>query len=134
MPPGVDAQRPAYGIDEDVQRALSELRTDLDAFSDDEAYSLMAAGYKMTEVELAEALPESRPHGHARQGRRRGHSRRALLEVAEPDAQSGLAAELQPGSSRFFRGLRAWRLRRARRPKGWLGRQLDRDRPAGRAR
>ena len=31
-----------------------ELRTDLDAFSDDEAYALMAAGYEMTRVELGE--------------------------------------------------------------------------------
>jgi hypothetical protein len=41
-----------------VQRQLSALRTDLDAFSDDEAYALMAAGYLMTERDLAEVLPE----------------------------------------------------------------------------
>ena len=30
LPPGIAAQRPAYGIDPDVQRALARLRTDLD--------------------------------------------------------------------------------------------------------
>jgi hypothetical protein len=48
---------PAYGIDPNVQRAMAELRTDLDAFSDDEAYTLMAAGYLMTKHDLGDALP-----------------------------------------------------------------------------
>lgn len=52
-----DKRRAAYGIDPDVQRALSELRTDLDAFADDEALALMAAGYKMAHFELASSLP-----------------------------------------------------------------------------
>jgi hypothetical protein len=47
-----------YGIDAGVQRALAELRTDLDAFSDDEAFALMAAGYQMTTTDLRAALPD----------------------------------------------------------------------------
>ncbi len=36
-----------YGIRKDIQRALADLRTDLDAFSDTEAFSLMISGYRM---------------------------------------------------------------------------------------
>jgi predicted acylesterase/phospholipase RssA len=47
-----------YGIDETMQRALAAIRTDLDSFSDDEAYALMAAGYKMACHELDPALED----------------------------------------------------------------------------
>ena len=46
-----------YDIDPDVQRRLAELRTDLDSFTDNEAYALMAAGYLMTKADLVGALP-----------------------------------------------------------------------------
>ena len=36
------------GVRKEFQQALAELRTDLDAFSDDESESLMALGYQMT--------------------------------------------------------------------------------------
>lgn len=36
----------AYGIDLHIQSALSEIRTDLDSFTEVEAYSLMLSGYK----------------------------------------------------------------------------------------
>lgn len=42
----------SYGVDRIVQRKLSELRTDLDAFSEVEAYALMASGYLMARREL----------------------------------------------------------------------------------
>lgn len=35
------------GVRKDFQKAVAELRTDLDVFSDDEAYALMACGYRM---------------------------------------------------------------------------------------
>lgn len=38
-----------FGVDEEVQRRLAATRTDLDAFSDIEAHSLMLDGYLMTE-------------------------------------------------------------------------------------
>lgn len=38
-----------YGIDRDIQRRLSALRTDLDSFTEVEAFALMASGYRMTE-------------------------------------------------------------------------------------
>lgn len=38
-----------YGIDRDIQRRLAEVRTDLDSFTQVEAYSLMLSGYQMAE-------------------------------------------------------------------------------------
>ena len=35
------------GVRKDLQQALAELRTDLDAFTKDESYGLMACGYQM---------------------------------------------------------------------------------------
>ncbi|HWH95680.1 MAG TPA: patatin-like phospholipase family protein [Baekduia sp.] len=66
---GDQERREAYKISEDAQRALAAMRTDLDAFSDDEAYSLMAAGYRMTMHELALALHDfalAEPQGPTR--------------------------------------------------------------------
>ncbi len=125
LAPGVGSRRPPYGIDESVQRALSELRTDLDAFSDAEAYSLIAAGYAMTRYELARALPDLPGVDSALEGSEPWPFAHALAKLAEPDSESGLVQALQPGSSRFMRGLVAWRLRRAQRPKGRIGRLLS---------
>ncbi len=125
LPPGVGDQRPEYGIDEDVQRALSELRTDLDAFSDDEAYSLMAAGYAMTRYELSKALPNLAPIDLEPVPAVSWPFTSALAKLAEPDSQSGLVEVLRPGHARFFRTFLAWRLRRGRRPRRGMRRLLD---------
>jgi predicted acylesterase/phospholipase RssA len=45
-----------YGILETVQQSLSRIRTDLDSFSDKEAYALMASGYYMAKKEIANSL------------------------------------------------------------------------------
>src|SRR3712207_9182304 len=37
----------SYGVEKDMQRLLAAVRTDLDSFSDAEAYTLMASAYKM---------------------------------------------------------------------------------------
>ena len=42
----------AFGVSEDAQRLLSRVRTDLDSFSDTEAYALMLDGYWMTDFVL----------------------------------------------------------------------------------
>lgn len=42
-----------YGIDRKIQRAVADLRTDLDAFTDIEAKALMLSGYRMTRQALA---------------------------------------------------------------------------------
>jgi hypothetical protein len=41
-----------YGIAKDVQQLLSAVRTDLDSFSEAEAYALMTSGYRMTEFQI----------------------------------------------------------------------------------
>jgi predicted acylesterase/phospholipase RssA len=43
-----------YGVQRDVQRQLAAVRTDLDSFSEAEAYSLMTSGYLMAEQSLNE--------------------------------------------------------------------------------
>jgi len=39
----------SYGVDRVIQKELAEVRTDLDSFSDAEAYALMTSGYLMAE-------------------------------------------------------------------------------------
>lgn len=46
--------RTDYGVDREIQRLLSAIRTDLDSFSEVEAYALMASGYLMTSHQLGE--------------------------------------------------------------------------------
>jgi hypothetical protein len=41
-----------YGVDRELQLALSGIRTDLDSFSDAEAFALMASAYRMTSYEF----------------------------------------------------------------------------------
>lgn len=125
LAPGVGSGQPPYGIDPEVQRALSELRTDLDAFSDDEAYALMAAGYEMTRHELSLALPDLPPADPELEQAVSWPFATTLAKLAEPDSQSGLAQVLRPGRARFFRRFLAWRLRRAQRPEGRPRRLLD---------
>jgi predicted acylesterase/phospholipase RssA len=47
-----------YGIRKRVQTLLAAVRTDLDSFSDAEAYALMLSGYRMAEREFAERIPD----------------------------------------------------------------------------
>ena len=46
--PGILNPLTKYGIQKRVQRQLAAIRTDLDSFSDTEAYALMTSGYRMT--------------------------------------------------------------------------------------
>jgi predicted acylesterase/phospholipase RssA len=41
-----------YGIDKKMQECLSAIRTDLDSFSDAEAFALMTSGYRFTEYQF----------------------------------------------------------------------------------
>jgi predicted acylesterase/phospholipase RssA len=131
-PPGVDPERTPYAIDLQVQRALSELRTDLDAFSDDEAYALMAAGYEMTRCELSKALPDLPQTDPAFNPSLSWPFTPTLENLANADGQSGLAEALRPGRARFFRGSVARRLRRTRARGGTTAAAGGRDRSASR--
>ena len=50
----VEKEKTSYGIDADIQRKLAAVRTDLDSFSDAEAYALMTSGYRMAAHALLE--------------------------------------------------------------------------------
>jgi hypothetical protein len=100
-----------YGIDPDVQRAMAELRTDLDAFSDDEAYALMAAGYLMTTHDLANALPELAQADPALELGERWPFAEVLAEMTSQDS-SHLANSLRAGHAVFFRRTQSWLRRR----------------------
>jgi predicted acylesterase/phospholipase RssA len=51
-PPELRGPIARYGIRKDLQQLLSAVRTDLDSFSEGEAYALMASGYLMTEYQF----------------------------------------------------------------------------------
>jgi predicted acylesterase/phospholipase RssA len=53
-PPAKVPEKTSYGIDRDIQMMLSKVRTDLDSFSDAEAYALMTSGYAMADQALVE--------------------------------------------------------------------------------
>ena len=57
------ATRTSYGVDRTIQRLLSEVRTDLDSFTEVEAYALMASGYQMTVHQLEQLDEEHRRLG-----------------------------------------------------------------------
>ena len=94
-----------YGLDEKVQRMLAVMRTDLDGFTDDEAYGLMAAGYLMTVHDLAGALPEL-AQADPELERDDWPFAKTLREISSADA-SRLAESLRFGHARFFRRLRS---------------------------
>ncbi len=52
--------RTNYGVDREIQNLLSAIRTDLDSFSEVEAYALMASGYLMSSHQLRELNREYR--------------------------------------------------------------------------
>jgi predicted acylesterase/phospholipase RssA len=43
----------SYGLSKDIQRLLSAIRTDLDSFTEVEAFALMTSGYRQTEAEVS---------------------------------------------------------------------------------
>lgn len=104
---------PRYAIAEDVQRALAELRTDLDAFTPTEAHCLMAAGYLMTARELDEGAPGLRAGETLLAPAEPWPFAAALWRVGRPGAETGLDLELGPGRARFMRARLRRRLGRA---------------------
>ncbi len=53
-PPDEASDTTDYDVNKDLQRKLAAIRTDLDSFTEVEAYSLMLSGYLMTEYEFKE--------------------------------------------------------------------------------
>ena len=98
----------SYGVRKDVQESLSAIRTDLDSFSDTEAYALMLSGYRMAGHEFVQCIkgfpdpPDDRPEWtflsiEKQMDRVRGFE----------DAHRSLMRSLNVGSSRAFK---VWKL------------------------
>lgn len=111
----------SYGVNKRLQDSIASLRTDLDAFTDVEAYCLMASGYLMTSAELKVLQAQ-----HLKDGGKGNWGNFAIDATARSDwpflplldllgeAESGasprrqdLAFQLKAGSALF---LKAWKL------------------------
>ena len=121
--PADKARRKAYKISKDAQRALAAMRTDLDVFSDNEAYSLMAAGYQMAAYELELALKDytlapsrlpSKPWPFT--------GAAALIAKDFVDVHDGFDLDLQVARNGFFRPARKTWAKLKRRLGGWMRR------------
>jgi predicted acylesterase/phospholipase RssA len=117
-PPKPRAPAP-YGVDHEIQRYLSDIRTDLDCFSEVEASALMTSGYLMasTELERCNARISSRREAGAfgafdlnveRQewGFMKLKDKMALAPDANDIVREDLCRQLRAGHSLFFRNLK----------------------------
>ncbi|MGV1047769.1 MAG: patatin-like phospholipase family protein [Solirubrobacterales bacterium] len=94
-----------YGVPQEVQERLAALRTDLDAFSEMEAYTLMLSGYRMARASFATSisgfpLDDGAPHPW------RFHEVAAAVDHEGSEHQR-LLRVLEVGSQRWFK---VWRL------------------------
>jgi predicted acylesterase/phospholipase RssA len=62
--PDERSQSTPYGVNDALQRLLAGIRTDLDSFTEVEAYALMCSGYLMTKHEFEQLQKEHRRSGH----------------------------------------------------------------------
>jgi NTE family protein len=90
----------SYGVDPGVQQMLSKVRTDLDSFTDTEAFALMTDGYLMSETELTRIAKhfETQPVNPAQW--------RFLCvreRMADPALDGRFFKQLQVASRRFFK-------------------------------
>lgn len=98
-PPSVDPLAP-YGIQRHIQRHLAAIRTDLDSFSEVEAYALMTSGYVMTEHALQDAILD-----FPVVQRRREPWKFLAIEplMKEPGQQTPFTRQLKVANSLFFK-------------------------------
>lgn len=99
-----------YGIRKDVQASLASIRTDLDSFSDVEAFALMTSSYRMTEYEFANCIGGSSETWQSSRPPWR------FLAIEEPMKRSG-SVDLIYGTLQLLkvannRGFKVWRLSR----------------------
>ena len=119
-----------YGIDAGMQQLIASLRTDLDAFSEVEAYALMGSGYLMTEQQFKtlqeqhERSGETGTWGGYQVDAPRGDWPFLALEsmLKNPDesgkAGSDLRKQLEVGGSLLFK---VWKLDPRLKMAGWVG-------------
>ena len=89
-----------YGVDPGVQQLLARVRTDLDSFTDTEAFALMTDGYLMSEAELLRIAEhyETHPVGPA--------AWRFLSvreRMADPSLDGRFVKQLQVAGKRFLK-------------------------------
>ena len=121
-PINVESKLTSYGIAKDLQAKIAGLRTDLDSFTEVEAYSLMASGYLMTKKQLETLQEQHQKDGNpgnwggfeinATQQRDWEFLKLATLLAEEPGEQASesrkdLDLQLKVGSELFFK---AWKL------------------------
>lgn len=113
-PPERAGDLTSYGVKKDVQRLLAAVRTDLDSFSEAEAYALMMSGYAMIERAPAGELstfPQSRPLA----GRFRFLDFRETMRGG-----AGYAELVRLLSVSHMRGFKIWKLLKPLRVAAWL--------------
>jgi predicted acylesterase/phospholipase RssA len=98
----------SYGVLKDVQRQLAAIRTDLDSFSDIEAYTLMLSGYRITEHEVQNCL-QSVFQTSAEAGKWRFAAMEKAMSRAKDfeEAYDRMLARLRVAHSRAFK---VWKL------------------------
>jgi NTE family protein len=98
-----------FGVAQSVQNLLSRLRTDLDTFTDIEAYSLMLDGYKMSKREIygAKGIKEL-----VKNDRKSDSTKWNFLDIAlwMSSPTRGYKKHLEVGGQRFFKVFRLSKL------------------------
>jgi predicted acylesterase/phospholipase RssA len=96
-----------YGVQREIQRRLAAVRTDLDSFSDAEAYALMCSGYLMTE----QAMSVDKPLGFEVPAARREPWDFLKIEqlMKEPPEANPLVHQLKASDRLFWKIWLLWR-------------------------
>ncbi|HRI61955.1 MAG TPA: patatin-like phospholipase family protein, partial [Saprospiraceae bacterium] len=116
---GVNISRTTYSILQPIQSALAEIRTDLDAFNDAEAYALMYSGYQQTlldfEVQKLEEIFDQKnaPKRHEKSKEKEtspeSDNRWKFMSIKPymtiPEKSRWLLPRLQLGKKQVFRSL-----------------------------
>jgi len=115
--PATHREAARYGIDHQIQRHLSEIRTDLDSFSEVEASSLMVSGYLMASKEFERCVERIAPNNggdfrlfdisvdRTRWGFLRLENKMKLPPDAKDVVRADLCRQLTAGHSLFFKNL-----------------------------
>ncbi|TMP29432.1 hypothetical protein CWB99_09500 [Pseudoalteromonas rubra] len=91
-----------YGIHRDYQQAIASLRTDLDSFSDNEAFALMYSGYCMTRAHFKQPTTTTDNPSNWR-----FKASYIAKNMAQSEPEPALLEQLKVGSKLFFK---AWYL------------------------
>ena len=106
--PAEASQETRYGISKKVQQCLAAIRTDLDSFSEAEAFALMTSGYLMTEQEFCAGKIKGFPDPTAKESNWGFLKIREIMKSTHsPDhgsrANDELIKRLEAGASRGFK-------------------------------